>query len=294
MRKVIVFMLMAALALAAAGDALAAKKKKPAAKPSTVTGAPAMSVVIVRSTEAGCEPLCPQWIEAEGEITAGTPARFEKAFKAMGKAKLPVVISSPGGNIDAALQIGRMIRKRSLDVYVGATAYAGCKPSDAQCKLPAEFQGIYRGQMLEYSAYCFSACPIVLAGGVKRFVGGFSPVGVHQAKQVWTQQQIFYREKYIIVKGKKKVISRTEVSRKMLKPQVSFGLGHGLRGKLAAYYKEMGVDTAILDEFNKAAFKDINILTPAQLDHFNLRTALSARPIFSETPSAKVRLRPIA
>ena len=39
-----------------------------------------MRVVIVRNVADGCEPLCPQWISAEGQITAQSPAVFKKAL----------------------------------------------------------------------------------------------------------------------------------------------------------------------------------------------------------------------
>jgi hypothetical protein len=271
MRSVLAVMIM--MALICGGDALAAKKKLTAPPAEKTTFAPPMSVVIVRSNEAGCEPLCPQWIQAEGEITTSTPARFEKVFKAMGATKLPIVITSPGGSIEAALQIGHMIRKRKLDVYLGWTNFYVCWPNNRSCKLPPEHHGIYRGEMMTVTAFCNSACPLILAAGVNRLVDSSTAVGVHQPKTVWTQQQIFYRERFVIVKGKKKVISRTEVSRKNLKPRVTFGLGNGLRKKLAVYYRDMGVDTAILDESEKAAFKDIRVLTVAQLDQFHLRTS---------------------
>ena len=137
------------------------KKKKPAKKkPQKKKAAPKqpeppkeawqlpMKVVIVRSSEAGCEPVCPEWIMAEGEITTATPGVFRKALKQMGKRKLPVIIRSPGGQVNAALEIGRMIRKAKLDVAVGWTKYSGCAPADKTCTLPKERKGLYGGRSM--------------------------------------------------------------------------------------------------------------------------------------------------
>ncbi|TIS94081.1 MAG: hypothetical protein E5W87_34205, partial [Mesorhizobium sp.] len=64
---------------------------------------PTMRFVVVRSSAPGCEPICPEWISAEGSIEAGTPALFKRTLKALGGRKLPVVVDSPGGNVEAAL-----------------------------------------------------------------------------------------------------------------------------------------------------------------------------------------------
>lgn len=271
-------MLTLVLALALALEAAAATKKTrkpaPAARPAVekpIYEAP-MRVVIVQNGKA-CGETCPQWIAAEGEITAATPALFEKVFRQMGKRKLPVLIRSPGGSIEAAFRIGRMIRKRGLDVYVGYTVYEGCTPDKKGCKLPEEQGGIYRGKAMEYYAWCNSACHLVLASGTKRLAGYGSYVGVHKPKTVWSRQIVTYRERYRIVKGKKQVIDRKIVSRKPTKSKVTFGIDPRLRKSLLAYYKAMGVDPAILAENEKAEYKDLNFLSSAKLDAYRLRTS---------------------
>src|SRR4029453_10051238 len=64
-----------------------------------------MRVVIVRSVMAGCGSLCPQWISAEGQITAQSPAVFKKALAKAKDLRLPIVVTSVGGDVDAALKI---------------------------------------------------------------------------------------------------------------------------------------------------------------------------------------------
>ncbi len=91
---------------------------------------PTMRFVVVRSNAPGCEPTCPEWISAEGTIEAGTPALFKRTLKTLGGRKLPIVVNSPGGNVDAALTLGRMIRKNKLDIAVGKTWFVGCWPED--------------------------------------------------------------------------------------------------------------------------------------------------------------------
>jgi hypothetical protein len=92
-----------------------------AAKPDPQPGVAPMRVTIVRSDEPGCEPYCAEWISAEGKINAGTPGEFRRALQKMGARNLPVFIHSGGGLIPAALEIGRMLLARKLNIIVTGT-----------------------------------------------------------------------------------------------------------------------------------------------------------------------------
>lgn len=258
-----------------------AKKSKKKSAPEKKTAAPAkpkhpmempMTVVIVRSSSNFCEPLCPEWIAAEGEITAATPALFRKALKQIGSRKLPVVISSPGGNVDSAIQIGRMLRKAGLDVVLGFFMFDGCKPSDKSCKLPESQKGIYRGEPYTLEGYCVSACPLILAGGVKRLAPPRAMIGLHQVRTTWSRERVRYEETYRIVKGKKKVVSRKVVGRKT-SSWTTDGLNKTLRKKLVPYLDEMGVSRDFLVEMEKAPHESVNMLTPARALEMKLVTA---------------------
>ena len=248
-----------------------AAKKKETAKPALPHELP-MTVVIVRSGEPGCEPICPEWIAAEGEITAASPRLFRKALKQAGRHRLPVVIHSPGGRMDAAIEIGRMIRARKLDVAVGWTLYDGCRPADKACKLPKAQKGIYRGMAYPGRAVCNSACPMVLAAGQRRLASPWSFVGVHQVRTTWVKERVTYREKYLIVNGRKKVVSRTIVSRKPVKSYEKLGLDKRLRETLTAYLNEMGISLALLDDMEMAPPTSIHELSLARMDELKLLT----------------------
>lgn len=230
----------------------AAKKKKKEEEPARPTYDLPMRVVIVRNNVGGCEPLCPQWVSAEGQITAGTPALFKKALATARKLQLPIVITSPGGDVDAALIIGEMIRARHLDVAVGWTYFGGCAPHQKDCKLPKEQKGIYRGIILSGQGFCVSACTFILASGERRMRGEGTFVGVHQISRTITREKVRYYERYRMVNGKKKVLSRKIVSRKPMKSYVSTKLDKRLEKKLIAYFNRMGIDKSLLALFNRA------------------------------------------
>ena len=189
---------------------------------------------------------------AEGRITEKTPAAFEALLaKAAGSVRV-VLLSSSGGSVSGAVALGRKIRKAGLDVVVARQV---------------------EGEATVRKAYCNSACPLVLAAGVRRMVPDGSFVGVHQVKTNWTQDRIVYRETYRMVNGKKKLISRKEVSRKHDKSYTTVGLYKGLRKTLTAYLTDMGVSTDLLALMEKARPNGIYGLKVAEMKRTRLATA---------------------
>jgi hypothetical protein len=132
-----------------------------------------MRIVRVASSDPACEPNCPEWISAEGRIEPYTADAFAKIVESLGGRRLPVLISSYGGSLEAAIRIGVLIRERRLAVAVAKTLIANCPELAPQCPDA-------KGQATTNGAVCASACPIVLAGGVERLVGPAPRVGVHQ------------------------------------------------------------------------------------------------------------------
>jgi hypothetical protein len=265
--SVVLALLAGLLIILLPGAASDAATKKTKAKPKEVPPYELpMRVVIVRNNVPGCEPLCPQWISAEGQITSKSPAVFRKTLAKVKNMHLPVVVSSPGGDVDAALAIGKAIRESGLDVVVGWTYFADCAPHRKDCTLPKAQKGIYRGIALSHQGFCVSACSFILAAGQQRLLGEGAFVGVHQISRTVTREKVRYYERYRIVKGKKQVLSRKVVSRTPMKSYVSTKLDKKLEKKIIAYFKTMGVDGALLKMFNKAPPSSMYML-PLQEAH---------------------------
>ena len=85
-----------------------------------------------------------------GAITAGDADRFAAYLDSLQDLPATVALNSPGGIVDEALAIGRLIRSRELDTRMVA------------------------------GTVCFSACPYMLSGGVARQVSASAAVGLHQ------------------------------------------------------------------------------------------------------------------
>jgi len=87
---------------------------------------------------------------AEGSIDPGAAMRLANEIEARGEYVKSISLNSPGGALDDAMEMGRLIRERGV-----ATVVAD-------------------------GALCASSCPLVLAGGLTRTVGSQAAIGVHQ------------------------------------------------------------------------------------------------------------------
>lgn len=85
-----------------------------------------------------------------GTLDRGVAARFEAELAARGEYVRTISLNSPGGSLDDALAISRLIREKAYATEVAA------------------------------GALCASSCPLVLAGGASRKVDARGAVGVHQ------------------------------------------------------------------------------------------------------------------
>jgi hypothetical protein len=243
---------------------------------------PTMRFVVVRSSAPGCEPNCPEWISAEGTIEAGTPALLKRLLKTLGGRPLPIVVNSPGGNVDAALQLGRMVRKNKLDIAVGITEFSGCSPGMKNCRGNDAKDQTYSGVAHDSGAMCNSACPLMFAGGIRRVVGEWAYLGVHQITTTFRREKLLYRTTYRMVNGRKKIISTRIVSRKNAGSYKTYEMSKAVEKRLSAYLKEMGVEQGVLDVMKATPASDIRQIEPDDMLEMKLVTSLDSLDLLTE------------
>lgn len=89
-------------------------------------------------------------LKAEGAIDLGTADRFAEEIAARGEYVQAVSLNSPGGSVEDALAMSKLIREKGLNTQV------------------------------ETRALCASSCPLIFAGGVARDAAENAILGVHQ------------------------------------------------------------------------------------------------------------------
>lgn len=216
-----------------------------------------MWFALVRSNIPGCEPNCPQWIYAEGEIKVGTAAKFRKFVNNLGGTRYPLIVSSPGGSVDDAMEMGLLARKLKMDVGVGLTMFAGCSPPAKDCRLSRARNKVYPGIVTSDNAYCISACPLLLAGGVNRLAGWESTVMVHQIYSKNRQVRERYRIRYKIVNGRQVEVSRKLVSRKQIGETTSALSDKKEITKIRRYLSDNGVSDEFFDILSSVPYQTL-------------------------------------
>ena len=121
---------------------------------------------------AGTASFCAPRILARGAIHRDTSKVFAD-FLTNNQARVPllpttptVCFDSPGGNVQGAIELGRLIRRLRLDTCLEASY--------------SQVAGKSSSKVLVSRAVCASACAFALAGGVNRYIGDGARYGVHQ------------------------------------------------------------------------------------------------------------------
>ena len=153
-----------------------------------------------------------------GQIELGDTKRFVNFLREDGVGNISfIAFHSPGGNVQEAILIGQEIRDRGLDT------------------------------MLSSNAFCYSACPYMMAGGVERIFSRHSLLGVHQH---------YYSDKlYIPI-----FLAVTDIQN---------GQADTFR-----HLKEMGINTDIMEYILSTPPKELFILSLSDLEFFNFATEI--------------------
>ena len=190
-----------------------------------------MSFSLVSIASADCRGDCPQVISAQGQIDDGTAQNLVNFLQQHGGwARRILLLDSPGGHVQAAMELGATIRRLGMAVVVARPG--GRQASDGN--LPA---GI-----------CYSACVYALMGGKKRVVPPQSRVGIHRMYNYTTSFDVaqggFVSERY-------------------------YDDG-GMRRKLSNYARRMGVDSGLIDSAERGSSDQVHVLTPAEIQRWRL------------------------
>ncbi len=220
-----------------------------------------MTFRIMRESQTSCEPNCPEWIFAKGQIVPGTAQKFKEIAGLVGPQSLPLVIQSSGGDMKEAMEMGRFIRAHKMDVAVGFSYEIPCKTGDVSCAQALSEHHVARGFVSTQPSFCASACTLVLASGVARIAATNSVIGTHQYVNKPIVQKIFYDEEFTMVNGVKELVSKTETRRETVFGDEATETLAEFNANLRQYLTSMGVEQNFLEYFDRAPPTDIYRMT---------------------------------
>jgi hypothetical protein len=225
-----------------------------------------MHIALVRAQGPGCDPNCPTWIAADGKIVPGTAEKLRQMIQSLAGRRLPILVNSPGGFVADAMAMGRLIRRSGLSVAVADTSLAVCQPAGKSCE--------DQRAATSFRAICASACSLVLAGGVRRYVSNSSFVGVHELMTLHTVTHTVrrYQILYQIIGGRKQEVSRRLVSEQSSSHSTVSEAGEDLERSAADYFAEMGVGEPVVRLTALTPSTSIRRLTIGELRDSRLAT----------------------
>lgn len=239
--------------------AVAQDKSAPAPQPEP------MRIVLTRSAEP-CEPDCREWLAAQGAISNETVAELRRALAELNGRKLPLLVYSTGGTVEAAIAMGELVRKSGLDIAVARTVFSQRDPA--------------LGTIDERSPLCASACTLFLAGGQRRIIPPQSRIGVHQQTIVETETTTV--RDYKIVRGRRELVDERTETRTVKQEQATGEID----AKMRRYLNAMGLDRSFLETTVSTPADTMRYLKPDEMLATTIATELgSAALAFSSLRS---------
>lgn len=184
------------------------------------------------------------WISATGRIEPDTPAHFKAFLENNDNRSGQIVLHSPGGNLAAGLELGRMIRGEEMTTHIGRTERT-FESYDQPCD--TWYDDVVSG-------ICASSCAYAFLGGKERFVDSpyypteRSLLGFHQ----------FYGNP----ERGSELLSPDEVARIETS---TLSVAQALTGQIVLYAVEMGVDPRVVAFAASTPSNDLYYPTEAEL-----------------------------
>jgi hypothetical protein len=202
------------------------------------------------------------WIAAVGEIGPDTPAQFSAFLASLEYGSGgQIVLNSPGGNLVAGMELGRLIRKTGLTAHIGTT-HRIFESYNAPCD--TWFDEVTAG-------ICASSCAYAFLGGLERFVDSpYYPtrpnlLGFHRfygnpdrGSDILTAQQV----------------SEIETT--------TLSVAQAITGQIVLYAIEMGIDARIVAFASATPSDDLYFPTPEELDALSIASGSGLRAWFME------------
>jgi hypothetical protein len=231
-----------------------APDKKDAGKPV----APMVFFIATGDPDA-CGAGCGAWIAAEGRIDNSTPGRLRALLARLGKRKLPIYFYSPGGSVNAALEMGRMLRAHTMAAAVARTIPQGCDPLQAQepaCDTLKRSGRELPAVLRTMGAACNSACVYALLGAAVREVSVDASLGVHSISILRTMTRR---------NGDGRIVATS--STRVTGDAPSIRTAHG---RVARYAAEMGISRALIDAAAAVPAETLRFITREEIARFGI------------------------
>lgn len=205
------------------------------------------------------------WIVATGVIQPETPDQFRSFLEREGGAGGQLVLHSPGGNLAAGLEMGRIIRSSGLTTHIGRTDRT-FESYNTPCD--TWFDEVLTGT-------CASSCAYAFLGGEVRFVE--SPYYPTEGSRLGFHQ--FYGGN----DGEAELITAEQAARIRAS---TLSVAQAITGQIVMYAVEMGIDPRIVAFASSTPSDDLYFPTAAEIAELQIASGSGLAAWFMEPYNA--------
>jgi hypothetical protein len=238
--------------------------------------APKLIIYLARGPANSCGPGCDRWIAVEGNVDQGAAARIRRFLRDVKDTQLPIYFHSPGGSVEQAFMIGRLLRSRKAVARVGRTIVAACGAGtqvDDACLKIKTGGGEVQAEIVTYRAMCNSACGYLFLGATMREVAPDAAMAVHNSK--FTLLVHGHAPAQVIAALTDRGIARADRERTL-------------------FVEAMGISHDLIDLIRTVKFENAHLLTRSELYRFGIDMRSIAETAWTMEPSARPYIRKIA
>jgi hypothetical protein len=244
--------------------------------PQTPLFAPNLIIYLAKGPSNSCGPGCDRWIAIEGNVDRNAAPRIRRFLQVVKDTQRPIYFHSPGGSVEQAFVIGRLLRSRKAVARVGRTIVAACGAGaqvDDACLKIKTGGGEVQADIVTRQAMCNSACGYLFLGATTREVAPDAAMAVHNSK--FTLVVHGHPPPQLIAAATDRGLVRADHER-------------------ASFVAAMGISHELVDLIKKVKFENAHVLTRPELYRFGIDTRPIAETAWTLETEARPYIRKVA
>jgi hypothetical protein len=228
---------------------------------------PPMTFFVATGEADACGSGCEAWIAADGKIDLDAAQRLRKLLAKLARRRLPIYLHSGGGSVLGAIELGRLIRSRNIEVSVARTVPTECsrdRLADKSCEMLKRSGKDLVSERYSNGAMCNSACVLTLSGGAVRSVPPLVRLGVHAIG--------------------------IDLGKTQIRGPAIAAATRAANARIVEFLHDMGINKALFDTSNSVPHESTRFLQRDELVRFGIDTREFGETdwTFVEKPSAAI------
>jgi hypothetical protein len=238
--------------------------------------APQLIIYLATGSANSCGQGCDRWIAVEGNVDRAAAGRIRRFLRDVKDTQRPIYFHSPGGSVEQAFIIGRLLRSRKAVARVGRTIVGACGAGaqiDDVCLKIKTGGGEVQAELVTRNAMCNSACGYLFLGATNREVAPDAGMAVHNSKFT------------LVVEG--------HPPPQLVAAATSRGLARAEQERMS-FVKAMGISRELIDLVRTVKFENAHPLTRSELYRFGIDTRTIAETPWTLEAAARPYVRKFA